>query len=62
MGAMKQILIGRMQARLSALAAKTGYDIVELCDLWDAYEDECREDGEPTDWSYFEEVTLECDW
>lgn len=39
MGAMKQILIGRMQARLSALAAKTGYDIVELCDLWDAYED-----------------------
>ena len=62
MGVMKQMLIGRMHARLSALSAKTGYDMDELCDLWEAYEFECREDGEPTDWSYFVGVTLECDW
>lgn len=62
MGATKQMVIGQMHARLSSLAAETGYDMEELCELWETYVDECREDGEPVDWSYFVGVTLECDW
>lgn len=62
MGAVKQMMIGQMNKRLSALAAKTGYDMEELCDIWDAYAAECIDDGEPVDWSYFVGVTLECDW
>ncbi len=62
MGVMKQMLIGQLDKRFRALAAKTGYDMEELWDLWEAYTDECFECGEPVDWSYFEGVTLECDW
>lgn len=52
----------RFMSLIEDLAEESGYDMEELLEHFYAYADSCHEDGEPVDWSYFEDVTMEHDW
>lgn len=48
--------------KIDDLCALSGYPFEFLMEMWYTYVDECIEDDEPIDWSYFRQVTLEQDW
>ena len=58
MSYMKDLFLEKMEH----LAAKTGYSVEFLLEMYDAYNQECMEAGEDFDWSYFCGVTLQKDW
>nr|DAF58355.1 MAG TPA: hypothetical protein [Myoviridae sp. ct6eX13] len=61
-----EIIMERMKAMLfraiELLARMSGYDSEELMDIYFQYVDECQEAGEPCNWDYFVDVTMERDW
>lgn len=66
MASMRDMLVARMENMLAReielLARMSGYDSEELMDIYFRCVYECQEAGEPCNWGYFIDVTMERDW